>query len=77
MSARIDREENETVLKLFAEFNETIRTTGEADYSILDRCPAPHRQELRSLMNVALLAYRAFAPEREELERRELECLVS
>lgn len=51
--------------QLLAEFNEALRVHGRPDFSILERCPAASRKELLSLMNVAALAYRALAPERE------------
>ena len=53
--------------ELFAEFNEILRTTGHPDFALLERCPEPHRKELRSLMNVAALAYLALAPDRDAL----------
>jgi len=56
----------ETVQSLFAEFNETLRSTGTADYAVLKRCPAELREELQSLMNVATLTYRAFHPPAKE-----------
>lgn len=56
------------VEELFGEFNEVLRFTGEPDFTILDRCPAENVKELRALMNVAVLAYRALAPERQAHE---------
>ena len=53
--------------ELFGEFNETLRTTGQSDFALLERCPEAHRKELRGLMNVATLAYRALEPERQAL----------
>lgn len=59
---------NTTVVEeLFGEFNENLRATGQPDFAILERCPEAHRRELRSLMNVAALAYRALEPERHAL----------
>ena len=57
---------DEVVESLFAEFNECLRVTGEANFSLLDACPPASRRELRSLMNVAVLAYRALQQQREE-----------
>jgi hypothetical protein len=56
---------------LLAEFNEVLRLEGRPDFAILERCPEGDRKELLSLMNVALLAYLALAPEREAFRRRE------
>lgn len=52
------------VEELLAEFNEQLRCTGAADFGLLERCPSGSRKELRALMNVAVLAYRALEPER-------------
>jgi hypothetical protein len=53
------------VEELLAEFNETLRLHGRTDFLLLERCPRQYRKELLSLCNVAALAYRALAPERE------------
>jgi hypothetical protein len=58
------------VEELLAEFNETLRREGRPDFSLLERCPPSERKELLSLMNVAALAYRALAPEREAFQAR-------
>ena len=61
-------EANEEVViveRLLADFNEALRLHGRPDFSIIERCPVPYRKELLSLCNVAALAYRALAPERE------------
>jgi hypothetical protein len=65
------------VEELFGEFNETLRTTGQANFDVLERCPEAHRKELRALMNVAALAYRALEPERQHLSEGALEELAS
>ena len=53
------------VERLLADFNEALRLHGRPDFSIVERCPVMYRKELLSLCNVAALAYRALAPERE------------
>lgn len=58
--------DEETIEALFVELNDTLRRTGQADFSVLERCPIELRQELQSLMNVAALTYRAFHPAEEE-----------
>jgi hypothetical protein len=65
--ANTDRVKNTVIEELFGEFNEVLRTTGQPDFTVLERCPEAHRKELRSLMNVAALAYRALEPERHNL----------
>jgi hypothetical protein len=55
------------VEELFGEFNEHLRTTGQPNFALLERCPEVHRKELRGLMNVAALTYRALEPERQAL----------
>ena len=55
------------VEELFGEFNEKLRTTGQPDFTLLARCPEAHHKELRSLMNVAALAYQALEPERQKI----------
>lgn len=53
--------DQETIDTLLAEFNETLRSTGKADYaSALKCCPAHLHKELQSLMNIAAMAYDAF-----------------
>jgi hypothetical protein len=47
-----------------------MRRDGHPDFSLLERCPPSERKELLSLMNVAALAYRALAPEREAFQAR-------
>jgi hypothetical protein len=69
MKTEPDDSENTLVETLFTEFNETLRTEGRADFTILDHCPVEDRKELLSLMNVAALAYRALAPEREAFQK--------
>ncbi|MFN7960001.1 MAG: hypothetical protein U0002_01890 [Thermoanaerobaculia bacterium] len=54
-----------TIEILLAEFNEHLRVTGQANYSLLDHCPVEQRAELRSLFNTVVLAFAALAPERE------------
>ena len=56
--------ENSAIEQLLSDFNEVLRLEGQADFSLLERCPEAHRRELLSLMNVAALAYRALEPER-------------
>lgn len=56
--------------ELLGEFNETLRREGRPDFSLLERCPPSEYKELLSLMNVATLAYRALAPEREAFQAR-------
>jgi hypothetical protein len=61
------------VEELFGEFNETLRTTGQPDFTLLERCPEAYRKELRSLMNVATLTYHALEPERQALHGNTVE----
>ena len=56
---------DEIVEKLLAEFNEELRTRGTMNFDLLEQCPVAYRKELRSLMNVAALAYKALEPRRE------------
>jgi len=67
MTSASNQVNNTVIEELFGEFNENLRTTGQPDFSLLERCPEPHRKELRSLMNVAALAYRALRSERQGL----------
>ncbi len=67
MVTKVETIENTVVEDLLAEFNEILRTTGRSQFDIAARCPPAQRKELRSLMNVAALAYHALAPEREAL----------
>jgi hypothetical protein len=70
MASRIGVRPSVAVEELLAEFNESLRVQGRPDFSLLDRCPSDQRKELLSLMNVAALAYRALAPEREAFKAR-------
>jgi hypothetical protein len=73
MPMKPPRVENPTLENLFAEFGETLRTTGKADFRLLDGCPLAERQELLSLMNVAVLTSRAFARGRPQQHDEQLE----
>jgi hypothetical protein len=70
MSPTVERRENATVERLLAEFNEILRLQGRADFALLEQCLPSQRKELLSLMNVAALAYRALAPERQAFRAR-------
>jgi hypothetical protein len=67
MAPKADLIKNTVIEELFGEFNEILRTTGQPDFALLDRCPEAHHKELRSMMNVAVLAYYALEPERQSL----------
>jgi hypothetical protein len=71
MSLNVESLESRILEQLLAEFNETLRCQGRADFSLLDRCPAPCRNELLALLNTVALAYRALGPERAALRGRE------
>jgi hypothetical protein len=68
MNSRGNRRGGTVVEDLLAQFNETLRLEGRPDFSLLKRCPPSEQKELLSLMNVAALAYRALAPEREAFQ---------
>lgn len=51
----------QVVEDLLDRFTEHMRTTGEADFSIVEECPPEHRKELTSLCNMYVLAWRATA----------------
>lgn len=69
MTNNVENIKNTAVEELFAEFNEILRVSGEANFGLLEHCPENNRKELRSLMNVATLAFRALEPERQVLLR--------
>jgi hypothetical protein len=77
MSKKNETFRSSTVELLFAEFNEVLRMTNEPDFAIANRCPEDQRAELVSLMNVAVLAFRAFAKERAERLHRPARAAVS
>jgi len=70
MSSRGTRHGGTAVEELLAEFSQIMRSEGRPDFSLLERCPPSERKEFLSLMNVAVLAYRALAPEREAFQAR-------
>lgn len=70
MALRVEVRSSVAVEEILAEFNEGLRVQGRPDFSLLDRCPSDQRKELLSLMNVAALAFRALAPEREAFRAR-------
>jgi hypothetical protein len=70
MASRTGAYPSVAVEELLAEFNESLRVQGRPDFSLVERCPSDQRKELLSLMNVAALAYRALAPEREAFKAR-------
>ena len=70
MASRTGAYPSVAVEELLAEFNENLRVQGRPDFSLAERCPSGQRKELLSLMNVAALAYRALAPEREAFKAR-------
>lgn len=70
MSSKGERRDSTAVESLLAEFNETLLVEGRTDFALLERCPLGERKELLSLMNVAALAHRALAPEREAFQAR-------
>lgn len=57
-------ERREILDDLFARFNEELRCTGNINYGLLVECPEEVRPELKRLMNVTALAYRALEPAR-------------
>lgn len=76
-TTKIQSIETAVIEELFAEFNEGLRVHGEPNFDLLQRCPEPYRKELRSLMNVAALTYRALRPERDAKHRaREAQAAV-
>jgi hypothetical protein len=67
-----------SAVDLLATFNEHLRLHGTPDFGLLDQCPVEDRPELLSLMNVALLAYKALEPERRAFRRsaKQVEAVV-
>jgi hypothetical protein len=50
-------DEERLVDELLADFGEELRATGATNFDLLDRCPAPRRDELRAMMNAAALLH--------------------
>ncbi len=68
MIAKVENFEQSIIEQLLASFNEELRSTGRANFELLQQCPPNRQKELRSLMNVVVLTYRALEPERQALQ---------
>jgi hypothetical protein len=77
MIAKVENFEQNIVEQLLASFNEELRCTGRANFELLQHCPPSRQKELRSLMNVVVLAYRALQPEREAFEDEDARRIAS
>jgi hypothetical protein len=77
MTAKVENFEQSIVEHLLASFNEELRSTGRANFELLQQCPLDRQRELRSLMNVVVLAYRALEPERQALQDENLRHFAS
>jgi hypothetical protein len=71
--SKVENIQESIVEQLLASFNEELRCTGRANFELLQHCPPDRQKELRSLMNVVVLAYRALQPEREALQDEALQ----
>jgi len=77
MPAEVEKIEQNRFEELLASFNEHLRCTGQTNFGLLQQCPLHRQKELRSLMNAAVLAYRALKPERDALQELEERSVAS
>ena len=65
MTKAAAKQSEDLVARLFDDFTEELRSTGEANFALLEECPPDSRQNLCALMNVAVLAFSALQSRRD------------